>query len=147
MNCTGRMNDGIYNCYGGVDDSQCYDCIHNSESEEKEKHNRFVNYRDKIDILYKYLMGEELPDGTHCRMPKLSANKAFSVIWFLQEVMHCLPDNIEQCKVCKELYDTDSEGCYLDDQYKYRVSGRTVGQRYWGFYCEVCVPNIDFELK
>ena len=147
MHCTGRMNDGIYNCYGKIDESQCFDCKHNSESEAEEKQNRFINYLDKINILYKYLMGEELLDGTHCRMPKLSASKAFSVIWFLQEVMHCLPDNIEQCKDCKELYDTDSSGCHLDDQYKYSFSGITVKQRYWGFYCKNCIPNFDFELK
>lgn len=147
MNCTGSIHLGIYNCYGSVDYSLCYDCIHNSDSKSKEKQNRFIDYRDKIDILYKYLMGIELPDGVHCKMPKLSANKAFSVIWFLQEEMHCLPDTIEQCKVCKELFDTDSSGVCLDDQHRYRVSGRTVGQRYWGFYCENCIPNIEFELK
>ena len=147
MNCTGSIHKGIYNCYGNIDSSLCYDCLHNSESEEKEKRNRFVDYKDQFDVLYKYLLGIELPEGVFCKMPKLSANKAFSVIWFLQEVMHCLPDCIEQCKVCKDLFDADSSGIYLDDQYKYRESGRTVGQRYWGHYCENCIPNIDIEVK
>lgn len=145
MNCTGTINEGIYNCYGNIDHSLCYDCIHNSESDSKEKQKRFIDYRDKIDILYKYLQGLELPEGVHCRMPKLSGKKAFSVIWFLQEIMHCLPSNIEQCDVCKDLFDTDSSGAHLDDQYE--LNGKTLPKRYWGHFCEYCIPNIDFDLK
>lgn len=147
MNCTGSINDGIYNCFGVYDHSLCYDCIHNSDSEAEEKHKRFIDFRDKLDVLYKFLQGIELPKGVTCNTPKLSPDKAFSVIWFLQEIMQCLPDNIELCDGCKELYDTDSEGFTLDDQYKYRSNGKTIGKKYWGHYCDGCVPPIDFELK
>ena len=147
MNCTGKIQEGIYNCYGEVDDSLCCDCVHNADSESEEKKERFIDYRDKIDVLYKYLMGIELPDGVHCRMPKLSANKAFSVIGFLQEIMHCLPDCIEQCDSCKELFDTESSGIIIDDQWKHRSNGRTVGKKYWGNYCDGCCPNIEIEVR
>ena len=147
MNCTGRIQNGIYNCYGAIDDSLCHDCIHNADSDSKNKQNRFIDYRDKIDILYKYLMGIELPEGVRCKMPKLSADKAFTVIWFLQEIMHCLPDNIEQCDGCKQLFDTDSEGIYIDDQWKYKSNGKTVGRKHWGHFCEGCYPNIEIEVK
>jgi len=147
IDCTGKIEDGVYNCFGGYDERQCYDCIYNSKSEAKKKINRFADYKDKIDILYKYLKGEELPEGVHCRMPKLSPRKAFSVIWFLQEILHVLPDNIEQCRVCKELFDTDCSGVHIDDQWKHRSNGRTVGTKYWGHYCSWCCPGIEIELK
>ena len=147
MNCTGSIHKGIYNCYGDVDVNLCYDCIHNAESESKKKQNRFIDYRDKIDVLYKYLQGIELPEGVSCKMPKLSANKAFSVIWFLQEVLRCLPDTIEQCDGCKELFDTDRGGIIIDDQWKHVKSGRAVGRKYWGKYCDGCYPDIEIEVR
>lgn len=144
MNCTGRMNDGIYNCYGEHDHCLCYDCVYNSESEEKEKQNRFVSYKDKFEVLYKFLLGIELPKGVTCNMPKLSCKKAFSVIWFLQEIMHCLPDNIEQCQDCKELYDTDSSGFHLDEEYT--LDGKPLPKKYRGNWCDGCVPDVDFQI-
>lgn len=145
MDCKGRMQDGVYNCYGNYDSSMCFDCKFNATSEAKEKNNNFVNYKDKFDVLYDYLRGVKLPDGVHCKMPKLSANKAFGVIWFLQEIMHCLPDNIEQCKVCKELFDTDSSGYCLDDQYE--VNGKALPKKYWGHFCgDYCAPVVEFTL-
>jgi len=144
-NCKGRINEGVYNCFGEIDESMCYDCIYNSDSKCKEKKNNFVSQKDKLEILYNYLTGERLPDGVYRKTPKLSLNKAFDVIWFLQEVLHCLPDNIEQCKGCKCLFDTDSEGCILDGDYK--LNGKTLPKKYWGCWCDECAPNIDFELK
>ena len=145
MKCRGTMNEGVYNCYGEIDNSICYKCIYNSDSEEKMKVNKFVNIKDRLNVLYDYLCGVKLPEGIYCKMPKLSPKKAFTVIWFLQEVMHCLPDNIEQCQDCKELFDADSEGYHLNDQYE--VKGKTLAKKYWGNWCENCVPYIEFELK
>ncbi len=105
----------------------------------------FIDYKDKINILYEYLKGEKLPDGVYCKMPKLTASKAFSVIWFLQEIMHCLPDNIEQCRRCKSLFDADSEGRILDDQYG--LGKGTLPKKYWGHWCDSCTPCVDFKLK
>jgi len=145
--CTGRIQDGIYNCFGEYDSSMCHDCIYNSESQATEKHNRYVDFRDRIDVFYKYLKGEELPEGVTCKMPKLKPDIAFSVIWFLQEILHVLPDNIEQCDGCKELFDTDREGYILDDQYIDKNTGKTLAKKHWGHWCEGCVPNIEFEVK
>ncbi len=83
MNCTARMQDGVYNCFGVFDSSICYECIFNEDSESKDKSNKFVSYEDRIEVLYEYLVGK-LPDGVKCFTPKLSLEDAFSVIWFLQ---------------------------------------------------------------
>lgn len=144
--CKGRINQGVYNCWGVYDHTLCYHCIHNAGDTEFEKTgNMFKSRKDAIDVLYKYLKGEELPEGVKCQMPKLDDITAFSVVWFLQEIMHCLPDSIEQCDGCKELFDANSEGHSLDDQYK--LNGKTLPKKYWGHWCDGCVPNVDFKLK
>ena len=146
INCTGRIQDGIYNCFGEYDNSMCYDCIYNLNSEKKRKVNRFINYRDKIDEFYKFLKGEELPEGMSIKTPKLSPDLAFTVIWFLQEHLQVLPDNIEQCDGCKELFDTESSGCHLDDNYVNTNTGKIIAKKHQGNWCDGCVPPIEYEL-
>ena len=142
MKC--KCGYGVYNCYGHIDNSQCYGCQHDEAEPIEKKQDQYLSQKDKIDILYSFLKGEELPEGVYCKMPKLSKDKAFSVIWFLQEIMHCLPDSIEQCGECKELFDSDSEGYHLDDQYE--LDGKPLPKKYWGHWCDDCVPLVEFEL-
>jgi len=62
------------------------------------------------------LTGGELPDGmTMTDQPALTPHAAFSVIWYLQEHLRVLPDNIEMCAVCGELFDADCEGHSVAD--------------------------------
>ena len=150
--CKGTMRDGIYNCYGEYDDSLCYHCIHNAGDEQSEKTgNKFKSYRDAVDELFTYLKGEGLPEGVECKMPKLKPDLAFTVIWFLQEIMRCLPDNIEMCQGCKRLFDTDSEGYHLDKDYRLiddegNETDKPLPKKYWGHWCDGCVPNIEFSF-
>lgn len=136
-----------YNCYHeDYETFECEDCVYNIESTAEKKVNKYISMKDKLNILYRYLKGEELPDGVTCKTPKLDSKAAFSVIWFLQEIMHCLPENIERCDICGDLYDTDSEGYRLDDQWK--LDGETLPKKYWGSFCsDSCAPQVDFELK
>lgn len=46
----------------------------------------------------------------------LSPEKAFTIIWYLQERFSILPDNIEMCCECKELFDTHKEGYYSENE-------------------------------
>jgi len=70
---------------------------------------------EQIEEFMDMLTGTGLPDGMRmpCQ-PQLSRKEAFSIIWFLQEHMRVLPDNIEQCGVCEELFDCDHEGFIVD---------------------------------
>lgn len=145
--CTGNIHDGIYNCFGRYDDSLCSDCVHNAKSEAKEKQERFISQRDRIDELYKFLKGEELPEGIYCKMPKLLPKMAFTVIWFLQEHLHVLPDNIEQCDGCKELFDADGEGFHLNENYKNNKTGKAIAKKHWGDWCDSCILDVYFEVK
>lgn len=70
---------------------------------------------EDCDELMDMLTGKDLPEGMAMRhQPSLSRQQGFSVIWFLQEHMHLLPDNIEMCSVCEELFDHSCEGFIID---------------------------------
>jgi len=143
MSCTGKIKEGIYNCFGEYDEAMCHQCIHNDQPLDGETRNCFVSYRDKIEELYNYLRGISLPDGVGVKMPKLSDKMAFTVIWLLQEHFHILPDNIEKCRGCRELFDSDSEGYCLTDEYT--LNGKPLPQKYRGQWCNACVPKVEFE--
>jgi len=88
-----------------------------------------------IDEFYKFLKGE-VPEGIHirrCNKPELSHKKAKTIIWYLQEHMRILPDNIEKCHNCKEFFDTHSEGIYWE----------TKGKNYCGGCSDLVPENYD----
>lgn len=67
-----------------------------------------------IEEFYEFLQGgvlEGLVFG-HGHKPKLSAKKAFAIIYYLQEYLPVFPDHIEKCWRCGCLFDSDSEGLY-----------------------------------
>ena len=72
----------------------------------------------QIEELYQFLQGT-CPKGIYVKHPpRLSERKAFSVIWFLQEHLRVLPDNIERCCRCGDLFDVNREsGTYRDRLY------------------------------
>ena len=62
------------------------------------------------------LTGGELPEGvTMPDQPKLEQTQAFSVVWYLQEILQILPDNFEMCAVCNTVFDYNNGGTYVDD--------------------------------
>lgn len=64
----------------------------------------------------------------------LSNKKAFSIIYYLQEHFPLLPDHIEQCSACGELYDSYSQGHHSE------LTGK--------FYCcEGCEPPRLYERE
>ena len=68
---------------------------------------------EEVEKLYRFLQGE-VPEGFHIQaMPNLTADQAFSVIYYLQEGMHVLPDKYEKCLAedCDTLFDADNDGC------------------------------------
>ncbi len=71
---------------------------------------------EQIQEFMTMLTGGDLPDGmTLADQPALTPRAAFSVIWFLQEHLRVLPDHIEQCCVCGELFDADCDGHIVAD--------------------------------
>ena len=140
VECTVPRRDG---CYGVYDNRMCYDCVHNTASTAKVRADNYADTAGKVRVLYEFLQGEGLPKGVECPTPKLSSKMAFNIIWFLQEVMGLLPDTIERCDGCGELYDSDEAGCQLDDQYT--LNGRPLPKKYWGHWCDSCIPQVDWK--
>lgn len=71
---------------------------------------------------------------------KLTPEQSSAVIWYLQEHFPVFPDNIDMCDTCKEMYDSDSEGCYYEIE----------GKHYCGScdylsdatYCDGCMEDV-----
>lgn len=86
-----------------------------------------------VNEFYEFLQGT-LPETIRIEGDKSELNKktAFSIIWYLQEHFPLIPDHIDQCSECGELYNSWSEGYYSEKQGKN--------------YCEGCLPPfIDEE--
>ena len=77
-----------------------------------------------IEEFYEFLQ-DECSENIRLRkghQPKMSAKKAFAIIWYLQEHFPVFPDTIEKCWNCDNLFDTDSEGIYWQSKYRHYCS-------------------------
>jgi hypothetical protein len=69
----------------------------------------------QVEELMNMLTGKQLLGGMVMnRQPCLSQRSAFSVVWFLQENLHIIPDRYERCAVCEELFDAENDGFIVD---------------------------------
>ncbi len=78
-----------------------------------------------ITEFYNFLQGN-IPKNIHFvrgHKPKMTAKKAMAIIWYLQEHFSILPDYIEQCDSCNNLFDSDSEGIYWETKGKHYCGG------------------------
>ncbi len=68
---------------------------------------------EQVQELYDLLLGEKLPAGCivpESGLPNLSCSVADTIIWYLQAVLHVIPENFEQCGECDAIYDTNCSG-------------------------------------
>jgi hypothetical protein len=78
---------------------------------------------DKIDLkrteeLFAFLQGV-LPKGYSIggdKIPHLTPDQAWTVIWYLGEQHWQVPDCVKRCDVCDSLFDSKKEGGCLDDE-------------------------------
>ena len=120
---------------------------HREQRKHRDEHSEILG---PLKEFYDFLQGISVPKGfviPKRQLPKLAAAKAFSIIYMLQEHLHILPDSFEQCKDCLNIYDSDAEGCCMDDQYALFEGGKTLPKKYWGNHCGSCVPNVEYYLK
>jgi len=67
--------------------------------------------REDIEQFLQMLTGGELPDGMRMKaQPQLTAAQAASVLWYIQEQLHAIPDHWECCAICSGLFDAYAEG-------------------------------------
>lgn len=74
-----------------------------------------------VNEFYQFLQGN-LPEGIELGKGgkiKLNEKKSFNIIWYLQEHFSILPDNIEQCSICFDLYDCERTGHYSETESKH----------------------------
>ena len=90
----------------------------------------------RAEELFAFLQG--MPGG--CRVakshrPKLTPEQAWSVIWYLGNQYWQVPDHIERCDICGDLFDTHSGGDCLD-----------YGKGPYHF-CDNCMCSDDYVRK
>lgn len=74
---------------------------------------------EEVEQFYNFLQGEVPPQFYMKRPPHLSETMAFRIIYYLQEIMHVIPDKFERCVTCGCIYDSENEGnsrkgCHCD---------------------------------
>lgn len=78
-----------------------------------------------IEEFHAFLMGD-IPNGIRLgrgNKPKMSAKKAFTVIWYLQEHLAVFPSTIEMCDNCHNLFDSNESGGYDEKKDKHFCDG------------------------
>lgn len=71
---------------------------------------------ENSEELFEFLQGN-IPSGYHLAaesIPRLTPEQAWTVIWYLQNKYWQVPDHIERCDICGNLYDSWREGETLD---------------------------------
>lgn len=80
-------------------------------------------------------MTEELFEFLQGRLPKLTPDQAWVVIWYLGELYWQVTDHIERCGVCGNLFDINNSGDCLD-------FGKAPYQ-----FCDNCRDGEEYEQK
>lgn len=102
----------------------------------KNNDNRELSDLEWVEELFEFLQGDVPEEKTLApgHRVKLTADQAYSIIWFLQERFPLLPDQIEKCDTCDNLYDSYSQGHHSE------LTGK--------FYCcMTCEPADLYERE
>jgi hypothetical protein len=92
---------------------------------------------ERTQEFFEFLQGK-LPDGVTVpkkEIPKLSADQAWTVIWYLGNQYWQVTDRVERCDVCGDLYHSWQGGYTLD-----------FGQSPYSF-CDSCMESEEFTKK
>lgn len=84
------------------------------------------------------LLQGTVPDGCEipeAEIPTLSADQAWTVVWWLGNAYWQVPDSVERCDVCGTLYHAHREGECLD-----------FGDAPY-FFCDSCINSPEYHAK
>jgi hypothetical protein len=107
------------------------------ESEVKKRMSETKDDLELTEELFAFLQGE-IPDGytiSKRNVPKLTADQAWTVIWYLGNEYWQVPDFIERCDLCGNLFHTHREGACLD-----------YGKAPYDF-CDNCMNSQEYDRK
>lgn len=71
---------------------------------------------ERTQALFDFLQGR-VPEGYKIpknEIPRLTPDQAWTVVWYLGNLYWRVPDHIERCELCGELFDTERSGDVLD---------------------------------
>lgn len=71
---------------------------------------------ERVEGLFSFLQGT-CPEGCKIppsHLPKLTPDQAWTVVWWLGSEYWKVPDYVERCDVCGDLYNSHKEGDCLD---------------------------------
>lgn len=122
---------------------------------EKENQGEIImvekNELEYVKKLFRFLKGSDdfNLNIRELEKPKLSPEQAWTVIYVLQEIrepgIHNLPDTIEMCSQCNELYDSDNEGQHIDETHLDDLSEHNFNESDVGYnFCEMCFDRIYY---
>lgn len=111
---------------------------------------------EQTQELFDYLIGEYIPEQYLFVPPKLDIEKAWDVIYLMQEHFKIIPDTYEKCYYCNEIFNTENSGHYCDcadcEQIKsceeyHRQSYEDIKKKLEGkfFCCQECEHNFLIE--
>jgi len=86
---------------------------------------KFDDDLDIINQVWDFLCGNERTENK--LSPNLTEEKAWNIIYYLQEYVPIFPDTIERCNDCGNLFDAEAEGGVSDDDER--------------IYCESCIGD------
>ena len=92
---------------------------------------------ERTEELFQFLQGN-VPEGYTIRrghLPKLTADQAWTVVWYLGNQYWQVTDRVDRCDVCGALYHSWQEGHCLD-----------YGRKPYHF-CESCMETDEFTRK
>lgn len=95
---------------------------------------------ERTEELFEFLQGR-IPEGYSIpaqEIPRLDADQAWTVVWYLGNRYWQVPDFIERCDVCGELYDSEREG-------RFREADEVEYGRPSGFRCDEHQHDFDDE--
>lgn len=96
---------------------------------------------EKINEFYLWLQGKGCPEGfSFEEKMSLTDKQAFGVIYYLQECLELMPDNIERCIACGDLFDFYEEGTSIDNESETK-DGKPFPESMYGLYCDTCRPD------
>ena len=109
---------------------------------QKNNSNRDWSDLEWIQEFHNFLQGD-VPEGICIYgdyKVKLTPEQSSAIIWYLQEHLSVFPDNIEMCDICKEMYDTASEGCYYEIEGKHYCGACEDDSE--ATYCDCCMADV-----
>ena len=85
---------------------------------------------DQVEDLVEMLTGGSTGTARLAHQPQLTRRQAFSVVYYLQEILCIIPDHYEMCGECDEMFDSECDG------------GTRQGDNVQ--ICDICRHDYDF---